>query len=248
MQSVQQLWLLPPTVLVLPSDRVDVWRAELDKISAICWQQLAKTLSEDEQIRAEKFYFERDRRRFVAARGVLRSILGSYLGIRPNQVKFSYGRYGKPQLATGEIYFNVSHSEELALYAIALHRQVGIDIEFQRPMPDAEKLAQRFFSASEFAELSALPAAEKQVAFFRYWTCKEAYLKALGTGLSQSLQTTNISLLADKPVLFRTSSAIPDSDWFLEELTPAFNYTAALVVQGNQCLIGYWHWSENTSN
>ncbi len=245
MQSVQQLWLPPPAVLVLPPVQIHVWKVELDKISAICWQQLAKTLSEDEQIRAEKFYFERDRRRFVAARGVLRSILGSYLGIRPNQVKFSYGSYGKPQLATGEIYFNVSHSEELALYAIALHRQVGIDVEFQRPISDAEKLAQRFFSASEFAELSALPAEERQVAFFRYWTCKEAYLKALGTGLSQSLQTTNISLLADKPVLLRTSSAITDSDWFLEELTPAFNYAAALVVEGSQCLIGYWHWSEN---
>lgn len=248
MQSAQQLWFPAPTVLVLPPEQVHVWKVELDKISVICWQQLAKTLSEDEQTRAEKFYFERDRRRFVAARGVLRSILGSYLGIRPNQVKFSYGSYGKPQLATGQLHFNVSHSEELALYAIALHRQVGIDVEFQRPMSDAEKLAQRFFSASEFAELSTLPAEEREAAFFRYWTCKEAYLKALGTGLSQSLQTTHISLLADKPVLFSTASEIPNSDWFLEELTPEVNYTAALVVQGSQSLISYWHWTENTSN
>ena len=152
-------------------------------------QQISQSLMEDERIKAERFYFQRDRKRFMVCRGVLRMILGRYLHIEANRVHFSYGPYGKPYLketlGDSTLRFNLAHSHELALHAFARSREIGVDIEYIRYIPDAEQIALNFFSENENAVLHVLPTSQKQEAFFNCWTRKEAYLKALGVGSSQ---------------------------------------------------------------
>src|SRR5262245_39723938 len=120
----------------LPLDSVHIWRLELSVPQAKV-EVLRQLLTEDEKIRADRYHFQRDRNRFIVARSVLRSMLGRYLGIKPEQFRFEYTRYGKPVLANDalnqEWNFNVSHAESQALYGITRHRRIGVDIEFMRP-------------------------------------------------------------------------------------------------------------------
>ncbi|HEY9637492.1 MAG TPA: 4'-phosphopantetheinyl transferase superfamily protein [Coleofasciculaceae cyanobacterium] len=241
------VWSLPPTDLVLSSKDVHVWRACLEQPEAVI-QQLADTLSEDERIRADRFYFERDRKHFIVGRGLLRTILGRYLIMEPQQLQFCYSPRGKPTLAStetgGSLQFNLSHSQGLVLYGITRDRQIGIDIEQIRPTSDVEKLAQRFFSAHEHAVIRSLPPTQKQEAFFHGWTCKEAYLKAIGEGLAQ-LEEVEVSLVPGEPAqLLRIGKDSQASKrWSLQMLRPAPNYMAALAVEGQNWRLTCWQWS-----
>ena len=137
-------WRFPPPDLTLSSDEVHIWQTSLDQPPEYV-RDLAQTLSHDEMMRAERFHFERDRRRFIVGRGVLRAILGSYLGVEPCQVQFCYGPHGKPYLAerfgSHGLRFNLAHSHELALYAFTLNRKIGVDLEYVRPMSNAAEIA-----------------------------------------------------------------------------------------------------------
>lgn len=235
--ALNHLWHSPPTNLVLSKDDVHVWRADLDLPD---WrlQQLAQTLSSDEQLRAERFYFERDRKHFIAGRGLLRAILGRYLDREPNQLQFSYSSRGKPALVNTNtretLCFNLSHSSGLALYAVTRSRLIGIDLERVRPMPDAEKLAERFFCTHEYGVISTLLPEQKQEAFFNAWTRKEAYLKATGDGLA-GLEQVEVSLTPGEPaaLLSIQGDRQASSRWSLSQLTPAPGYVAALAVEGH---------------
>ena len=236
-------WLNPSADLTLSRDEIHVWRADLDPPTSHL-QLLAKTLSADERNRAERFYFEQHRNRFIAGRGILRTILARYLGIDPSEVQFGYEPRGKPILAEtsgdSRLCFNLSHSQGLALYAVGRDRSLGIDLEYIRPISDAEQLAKRFFSAQEYAVIRALPPSQKQETFFRYWTCKEAYLKATGDGLAQ-LDQIEILLTPEKPASeLRLPSSLASQDWVLQELTPTANYVAALVVAGQGWHLRSW--------
>ncbi len=240
------LWNHPPDNLVLSSQDVHVWRAELEQPTA--WvEKLWQTLSEDEQIRAKRFYYERDQKHFIVGRGLLRTILSRYAGIAPDQLQFCYSPRGKPSLAaTGAnstIQFNLSHSQGLALYAVTRGRQIGVDLEYIRSTSDVEKLAQRFFSPRESAIIHCLPPDQKQIAFFHAWTCKEAYLKATGEGLAQ-LEQVEVSLeLGEPPRLLRINKDCqPPTQWRLQALTPAADYTAALAVEGQDWHLTCWDW------
>jgi 4'-phosphopantetheinyl transferase len=211
---------------------------------------LAQTCSADEQLRADRFYFERDRKHFIVGRGLLRAILGRYLDLEPAQVQFSYGPRGKPALANigtgGALCFNLSHSNGLALYAVTHDRNLGIDLEYIRPMPEAEQMAKRFFSPREYAVISSLPPHQKQEAFFRGWTCKEAYLKAIGEGLAQPLDRVEVSLAPSEPARLYGITGEPSAAarWFLQELTPAPSYVATLAVEGHGWCLKCWQWSD----
>ncbi len=240
------LWNHPPDNLVLSSQDVHVWPAELEQPTA--WvEKLWQTLSEDEQIRAKRFYYERDQKHFIVGRGLLRTILSRYAGIAPDQLQFCYSPRGKPSLAaTGAnstIQFNLSHSQGLALYAVTRGRQIGVDLEYIRSTSDVEKLAQRFFSPRESAIIHCLPPDQKQIAFFHAWTCKEAYLKATGEGLAQ-LEQVEVSLeLGEPPRLLRINKDCqPPTQWRLQALTPAADYTAALAVEGQNWHLACWDW------
>jgi len=248
MTDCDRMWVHPPSDLTLSSNDIHVWRAALDQPTS-CFQQLAQSLCAQERVRAERFYFERDRKHFVVGRGILRTILGLYLGIEPSQLQFYYGPRGKPALTEtyggGWLRFNLSHSQGLALYAVTRDREIGIDIEHIRPMPEAEQIAVRFFSVQENAVFRTLPPSQKQTAFFNCWTRKEAYIKALGDGLALPLDQFDVSLAPGEPArLLSIKGDRAITRWFLQELTPAPDYVAALAVEGQGWCLTCWQWSE----
>lgn len=167
----------------LNADSIHLWLADLN-IADETRQQFWQTLAPDERQRAERFAFERDRHHFIAGRGILRQILAEYLHLPPAELQFAYTSRGKPSLLNSSppLCFNLSHSQGLALVSIALDREVGVDLEGDRPI-EALQLAKRFFSPQEYTALFNLPPHRQQTTFFQLWTCKEAYLKATGTGL-----------------------------------------------------------------
>jgi 4'-phosphopantetheinyl transferase len=171
----------------LAREDVHVWRASLDAPPPRVSAWLQALLSPDENERAARFFFERDRRRFIVGRGILRSLLGAYLGRRPGEIRFCYGPNGKPALAEvkpGErVFFNVAHSEDAALFAFARAGEIGVDIERVRPLPDWQAIAEASFGPDELIRLRRCPEAARREEFFRAWTRQEALLKATGVGL-----------------------------------------------------------------
>jgi 4'-phosphopantetheinyl transferase len=230
-------WLPAPKKLDLLLNDVHIWRINLNSDEL---QFYRETLSSDEIARAERFYFPEHRQRFMAGRGTLRAILGQYLDIAPKQVEFEYQPRGKPLLAAKfadkGLLFNLSHSQDLALLGVSYQNQIGVDLEYIRTMSDLEGLAKRFFSAREYEYLRLLSPAQQQQIFFRYWTCKEAYLKATGDGLVQ-LEEIEIDLTPNQP-----SKLLVSGDWSLRELTPADNFAAAVVVAGSNINLHCWEY------
>jgi 4'-phosphopantetheinyl transferase len=213
-------------------------------------QQLAQTLTTDEQQRASRFRFETDRRHFIVARGVLRSVLGRYLNLNPEQVPLGYTAFGKPILAEPlqpyNLQFNLAHSGGLALYAFCPDHPVGIDLERIRPDFATLDIAQRFFAPGEIAALQALPPAMQTQAFFACWTRKEAYLKAKGSGLSVPLDSFEVSLAPGEPATLLKNRDDPQKPqrWSLRALNPGPGYAAALAVEGRGWQLRCWHFKQ----
>lgn len=235
-------WRSPPQSLSLSDHEVHIWRANLD-LAADRIQPLGETLSADEWRRAERFHFERDRLRFIAGRSILRTILSRYLAGAPGKIEFCYGPRGKPALADtcGEasLCFNLSHSTDLALYAVTRDRRIGVDIERVRAI-EAEQLAQRFFSPREYAAINALPPQQQQTAFFQLWTCKEASLKATGEGIA-GLDQVEVTLGIEEPVqlIQLSGDALSPDNWSIQQLTPAQGYVASFAVEGKNLKVSY---------
>ncbi len=241
------MWLYPPESLALADDEVHVWRAFLD-LATEQVEDLYRSLTPDEQERAGRFRFQRDREHFIVARGVLRAILGRYLKVEPGQLHFRYSPYGKPAL-TGEsggetLRFNLSHSYGLALYAVARSREIGVDLEHIRADLASERMAEQFFSAREIAALRALPANVQTEAFFNCWTRKEAYVKARGKGLSLPLHQFDVSLAPGEPATLVSTRGDPleASRWSLQALYPGPGYAATLAVEGHSWRLRCWQW------
>jgi 4'-phosphopantetheinyl transferase len=244
--TITAFWQLCWQNMTLANDEVHVWRVSLDQPQSRL-RSLRETLAPDEQVKAERFYFQEDRDRFIVARAVLRAILGSYSGLDPSRLCFRYNSYGKPILSQGRINsdlrFNLSHSHELALLAVSRGRELGVDVESIRPELAAASIADRFFSPPEVAMLHALPAHLQTEAFFNCWTRKEAYIKARGEGLSLPLDKFDVSKAPPEPILILESTrSRRDSRWSLVELAPGAGYAAALVVEGRdwQLKCGQW--------
>src|SRR5437763_11374798 len=190
-------WNSPLEPLILGCDEVHIWRATLD-LPPSDVQALEQILAADERARANKFHFQKDRTHFVVARGVLRAILGRYLSRDPRTLLFCYSQYGKPDLVSeacsDPLFFNISHSHGMALYAISRNLNIGVDVEYMRMDIECEQIAVRFFSPSEVDMLLAVPKGEQHEAFFNCWTRKEAYIKGRGLGLSLDLNPFDASL------------------------------------------------------
>ena len=170
----------------LEGERVDVWRANLDEQSEAFVDFARGVLSPDEHERARRFHFDQHRRRFIVGRGILRVMLGNYLGRAPQDVTFIYGPNEKPALLGIEdaaLHFNVAHADAIALFAVTLVGEVGIDVERVRPMRDWQEIALRHFEPGEIARLQSCTGPEREEQFFRAWTRHEALLKAQGEGL-----------------------------------------------------------------
>ncbi len=242
-------WLEPPATLQLGRDEAHVWRARLDLPGARIAAFL-QTLAREERQRAGRFHVARDRHRFIASRGILRAILGRYLGIDPRALRFAYNGYGKPVLPdeteNGPIFFNVSHSEHLALYAFTHQGDIGVDVEQMTDARDYEQMARRFFSAAEVLELRAVPAEQREAAFLNAWTRKEAYIKARGLGLSLPLEQFDVSLTPGMParLLANREKGQEQAVWSLRELAPGPGFVAALALQGELSTLCCWQWPE----
>lgn len=224
--------------LVLAEDEIHVWHAELDQPEATL-RRLDEVLSPDERTRARRFCLERVRTRFIAGRGLLRTILGRYVGRAPESLRFIYAERGKPALSPVEradLRFNVSHSDGLGLFAVARGREVGVDVEQVRPLPRSERIAERFFSLPETTALKQIPAERRLEAFFTCWTRKEAYIKALGDGLAHRLDQFAVSIDPGEPARL---SAAGDGDgqeiarWSLQAVPSRPGYVAALAGRGH---------------
>lgn len=245
------LWHFPPKNLTLLKDHVHIWRANLD-LPADLLAHLAVNLSLDERHRADKFYFDRDKNVFIACRGLLRIILSHYLNLKPNQLHFTYGIHGKPEVKNTykeRLCFNLSHSKGLAVYAIAINRSIGIDLEYKRHIPEVQQLAERFFSSSESAIINALPKEQQQEVFFRLWTVKEAYLKATGEGLT-GLQKFAVSFTEENTINLQSneSNILLNNYWFCTEFKPAPEYAGALVVEGKDVVVSAIDFPTHTSD
>jgi 4'-phosphopantetheinyl transferase len=231
-------WPRPAQELALPQNELHIWRAWLD-VERQERTRLCLYLSADELSRAERFVFPRDRDQFVVARGRLRELLGKYLNCAPNSVELKTGRYGKPALLDhGEqLRFNLSHSHGLALYGFGMGREVGIDTEKIRSGFADEGIAQRYFSETEQRELAEVPKALRDTAFFLCWTRKEAYLKAHGHGLQIALDSFDVSLKPGEPETLRS---VDSSRWSLRSFTPAPEFVAAIIAEGDIQSLRFW--------
>lgn len=214
---------------------VHVWDVRLACPSHLL-PALSRLLSEDERDRARRFHFARDRRRFVVARATLRRLLAGYAEVEPETITFAYGPFGKPSAnlpASRGIDFNVTHSEDLAVFAFGSGR-LGVDVEAVRELPELEPIARRFFSPRECEALIGLPRDDRIRGFFDCWTRKEAYLKALGDGMARSLARFAVTLGPGQLArLIWVEDEPSECDrWSLYDFQPAPTYAAALAAQG----------------
>ena len=234
-------WPQPSGEVPALETSVHVWAVKLDDAS-VDLDRGRDLLSPDERERAARFRFERHRRRYLVAHIALHEILSRYLPIEPARLSFDLGTNGKPKLhqalAASGIEFNLSHSNEMALLAVAHGREVGVDIEHAREKFEFQEVAERFFTAKEVAAMRGLPSTLQRQAFFKCWTSKEAFLKARGTGLSGALDEVEISLSNDEQI--RIVANVPH--WWLFELDPIAGYEAALVVASALTLIRSYQW------
>ena len=235
----------PTTFSELEKDQAHIWHCNLDRIPS---HIMDASFNADERERAAEFHFDRDRDRFLIGRGVLRCLLAHYLCVPPSQPQFTINEHGKPELQDNpqSLRFNVSHSGDQALFAFCLERDIGVDIECRRPDLDAEKitrLANRFFTPGESQTLNSLEETEKQAAFYRLWTRKEALLKAIGTGVAGGLAKYEVSVLADE----KASVLAPIDEarqWSLFDVPVASQNSAALAfkIQGaTNHDLQHWH-------
>ena len=247
MTDPYQIWQIPSQQITLSTSDVHVWKAPLvaSEHEYATYQQI---LSPDERERAGRFYFEKDRRHWTIAHGILRLLLARYLDSNPHELHFVNNSYGKPALAgrfaeTG-LQFNLSHSAELALYAFTYYRQVGVDVEYMRPNIEWDSLARSQFSPAEYTALQALSPSLQEKAFFLCWSRKESYIKAKGMGLSIPLDQFDVSLVPDEPaqLLASLEEAQATVRWSLNALEPGNDYAGALTVEGFDWHLRCWQW------
>jgi 4'-phosphopantetheinyl transferase len=236
---------LPP----LADGEVHVWRASLQPPAGLL-ERLRATLSPDERARAARFRMDVHRDRYVAGRGILRVLVGAYTATPPAAVEFGHTDHGKPYLAghaarPDGLRFNMTNAEDLGLFAFAGGRDLGVDLENLKPMPDALSIATRFFSAPENQVFATVGEIEREHAFFTCWTRKEAYVKAVGEGLSMPLDRFDVTFLPGQPA--RLLATRPDpaeaARWSLHHVDPGPGWIGALMVEGPDCTPRHWHWS-----
>lgn len=210
-----------------------VWATSLlkteEEISSF-WE----VLNQEEQERAKRFLSEKHQNNFIVSRGVLRTLLGTYLNLAPEKIVFQKNLYGKLSLENNLISFNLAHSHEIVLYAFTLKKHIGVDIEFIRENIPFKEIANRFFSPREIAELFSLPPKKQIQAFFNCWARKEAFIKAIGLGLSYPLNKFSVDLTTTtqgKIPIYIDDEQLAKENWQLFILRPAENYAAAMVVE-----------------
>jgi 4'-phosphopantetheinyl transferase len=232
--------LLPHTVTQLDNNEIQVWLIEFDRFGDDegAWRT---GLVDEEQKRAALYRFARDRKQYAVTRTCLRSLLASYLETKPLAVDIRYAEHGKPYLSGpyGDLQFNVSHSDGVALLAFCRGKMLGVDVERIREDVEAEDIAKRFFSPAEQSALLHLSAERRRQAFFACWTRKEAFIKAIGDGLSLPLHQFDISVDPGQPAALLATRPVSTEagEWSLCDLEVPCGYAAALAVRGQHVTV-----------
>ncbi|MFQ5741840.1 MAG: 4'-phosphopantetheinyl transferase family protein [Acidobacteriota bacterium] len=220
----------------LESGQIHLWRLDLD-LAPQYLRLAGDLLSSDEKERARRYRFEKIRSRFVGSRSLLRVVLAGYLGVTPRRITFEYGVNGKPALSNQEsppgLQFNLSHSSSVGLLAVTLQDPIGVDIERIRPLHDVDRLARSCFAEHEFSLFKEVGPDEKLDVFYRCWTRKEAFVKALGQGLTRSTRSFEVSFLdpAKASLVAMEGHPLEPELWSIEPLEPAEGYVGALAVR-----------------
>jgi 4'-phosphopantetheinyl transferase len=244
MSNLENVWRASPVRPAVPLDHIDVWQICLDVPESDADPH--NFLASDEMWRAERFHFARDRQRFVRCRSAAREILGRYLEVPPQNIRFIYETNGKPQITDDQnqrqLRFNISHSSGLAVMAVVSGRAIGVDVEKIKSNVEYLDLAKRFFSTNEYRKLSAMPTNRLARAFFACWTRKEAFIKACGEGLSFPLSEFSVSIDPDAPATLQDVRTDPGAAarWSLINLEPREGYIGALAVEGPAQPIERW--------
>ena len=251
MRFPPEKWLLPPADLYLKGGEAHLWRIDLNQ-KFYAAQTALDLISADERKRAEKYYLERDRKNFIKARAALRQILSRYLDLAPHKIVFSADQYGKPALNMGNhsapLNFNFSSSGEIALCAVTRQRKIGVDVELINPNWANTEVAERFFSTSENLDFKNVSETLRTRTFFSIWTRKEAFIKAVGCGLSYPLQNFSVSIEPDETTPKLTfNDSIGNDSWSLFSFSPQSEFAAALAVEGDLPDLRFWHWSKNSA-
>jgi 4'-phosphopantetheinyl transferase len=211
------------------------------EVSDTRFEPLAESLSAREQARRRSFKDPQNARRWAVGRGLLREVLGAAVGIVPAEVVIRYGEHGKPRIDSNEgLEFNLSHSGTLALLVLGIC-PVGADIERHKPRRWAD-VARRFYAPGEQEQLFAAPRSEQESRFFRFWTCKEAFLKCTGEGLSRSLRSYEMKL-SEGGASLAWATGIDASGYSVFPIDPRPGYSAAAVAQGRSLVLQRREWS-----
>lgn len=222
--------------MVIEDRSAEIWTANLD-VEDVVVKMAESLVSEEELRRAERFHFSDGRRRFLTGRALLRALLGRYTGVSARELRLVVGDHGKPALEPSSTaprcHFNLSHSQDRVVIAIAQSSPVGVDVERLRPAPHAEQIVRRFFSPGERAAYERLPRSLKLRAFFSLWARKEAFVKALGTGLRTPFRSFTVSIgEEDRPrLMLHSDEAAPAPGWNLFHLEPAADHVGALAAR-----------------
>jgi 4'-phosphopantetheinyl transferase len=251
--SPDNAWLDRPDAVTLSGNELHVWCARLDPPSDTI-HALHATLNAEERERADRFHYPGGREYYIVGRGVLRDILGHYLKTEPARITFTYSSHGKPFLDESAvdlpIRFNLAHSGLLVVYAFVLGRDVGIDIEKNRPDFAGQRIADRFFSPREAYTLRTLPKEQREEGFLNCWTRKEAYIKARGEGLSFPLDAFDVSLKPGEPAALVATQGDPEeaARWSLYALETEPDYAAAVAVEGRGYVVRRYLWRPSNTD
>lgn len=244
MTSGASAWRAASTVPVLGDD-VHVWRASIAE-HAHDEPAFLTLLDEEERARAARFHFASDRTRHIVAHGVLRTLLAAYTGVAARALEFEPGAYGKPSLRAGHgltpVTFNLSHSADVIVVAVSATRAIGVDVERWVPDIEAEALACEFFSPAERVMLGELPPEERVVAFFTFWSRKEAYIKATGFGVSRGLDHFDVGLERDTGRITDRLAGDASTRWSLRDLAFEPGYSGAVVAEGTGWTLHRFLW------
>jgi 4'-phosphopantetheinyl transferase len=220
----------------LSSRDVHLWRIPFEQTDDVC-DRLTTFLSIKEKARADRFVQAIHRRNFRVGRGALRAILADYLSAEATEIEFDQGPQGKPALAgrwgDSGLQFNLTHSGGLAVLGVCRDRAIGVDIEAIEPRQELERLVTRFFAPHEVEEFLGLPEELRVAGFFRTWTRKEAYIKAIGTGLYTPLESFDVGVHPEsRPGLLRVAHRPDDVElWQMADFDPGGDYMGSIVVE-----------------
>lgn len=242
MSTESGIWRHPPSDLTLSQSEVHLWKGRITDFEADAEVFYGGSLPKDEKEKADNISSRENRKAYIISRGILRTVLSEYLKVKPGDIVFEYNEHGKPSIADGlnprNVRFNLSHSNDLILYAVARNKEVGIDVEYMRDVGRAERIIERFFSPEQKDFYNSQSESMKKTAFFRLWTRREAYGKAMGRGFSVPAADCGIPLLRKdgKPA----SVHVVSGKWSIYDLENEDDYVSAVTVEGQIRRIEYF--------